>query len=121
MKVKDQIEQVERELAALENVCANRMSRMHYETVADIITNSGLPYRLVQDYRDFTGKVTRHYRYRWTSTYNSPASLYIQETDAGRVQHRSMDAAIDALRKVLNDHLYSLKGHYMMCEVKDAE
>ena len=109
MKVNEQIAQVRHELACLKGIREQTMRRMHYETVYDLVVKSGLPYNLVQDSRDNLGKFTRNYRYRFTSDFCSKASLYIQETEAGR-QHRSMGEAFDALQRVLEEHLKSLES-----------
>ncbi len=107
MSIKEQIVQVRHELDCLKSIREQVMRRMHYSSVFDIIVDSCLPYELVQDWRDDLGKYTRNYRYRFTSKWNSKASLYIQETDAGR-QHRSMGEAFDSLQRVLEAHLKSL-------------
>ena len=75
-----------------------------YSKRDDIVREVGLPYTLVQDVRDDLGNVLRNYRYRWTSKWNK-GSLYLQETEAGNRQYRSMDAALDALERVLRANI----------------
>jgi hypothetical protein len=105
----DEIKKLEKELAALDSARHEIISRMHYSTVDNILTNSGLPYTLTQEWTNDLGEYVRNYRYRWTSKWNSPASLYIQETAAGR-SYGSMKAAINALEKVLKSYLEDLKA-----------
>ena len=106
----EEIAQVEKELAALETAKKGLFRRQHYSTVRDALFESKLPYTLEQEWRDDLGKYLRNYRYRWTSKWNSEASLYIQETDAGRYSYKSMWKAMDALEKVLMDYLKNLKA-----------
>ena len=102
------IKKVENELAALAAAKSQMCHRMHYSTVQDYLLDSKLPYTLEQEWKDELGNTLRNYRYRWSSKWNSPASLYIQETAAGR-SYDSMWEAMDALEKVLTDYLKSLK------------
>lgn len=83
---------------------ASGLGGAHYSTRDDIVRKVGLPYTLVQDVRDDLGKVLRNYRYRWTSKWDK-GSLYLQETEAGNRQYRSMDAALDALERVLRNNI----------------
>ena len=106
MTLEEQKSAYERELKALDSATSKMCRRMHFSTVFDILHESGLPYRLVQDWYDFAGTPFKHgYRYRFESSYDSPAMLYVQETDAGRIQHRSMHDAIAALRGLLESRL----------------
>lgn len=99
---------VSAELATLDAARAKTCRRMHFSTVFGILQGSGLPYTLVQDWTDLLGVPLRHgYRYRFTSRWSSPATLYIQETSAGR-QHASMGSAIADLRAVLRTRLREL-------------
>ena len=75
-----------------------------YTKCDEIVRQVGLPYYLVQDVRDYTGKILSSYRYRWSGTWDKGA-LYINETVAGNVQYRSMDLALDALERVLRNHI----------------
>lgn len=104
-----EITNVENELAAFETAKRQLCRRMHFSTVQDAFLDSKLPYTLVQVWRDDLGNYLRNYRYRWTSNWNSAASLYIQETKAGRA-YKSMWDAMDALEEVLRDYLKSLKA-----------
>lgn len=79
---------------------------VRYERVVAALEKSGLPYRLVQETRDDTGRPVRGYRYRFTSDFNGPAALYIQETRAGRMQYRTPAEAIGALDYVLNERAH---------------
>lgn len=80
--------------------------RTRYNKTAEALEKSGLPYRLVQDSRDFTGAPVSGYRYRFTSDWDGPATLYIQETAAGRTQYRTPRAAMDVLEHVLNERAH---------------
>ena len=101
---------IERELDQLSTARRQMCSRMHYETVSGILEKSGLPYKLVQEDHDDCGLPLKHgYRYRFTSDWNGPATLYIQETKAGRQAQRSMGAALDGLEMVLRDRLRDAK------------
>lgn len=101
---------IERELDQLATARRQMCSRMHYATVAGILEKSGLPYRLVQEDRDDLGAALKHgYRYRFTSDWSGPATLYIQETKAGRQAQRSMGTALDVLEMVLRDRLRGFK------------
>ena len=102
------IKKVENELAALAAAKSQMCRRMHYSTIRDYLLDSKLPYTLWQEWKDELGNYHRNYRYRWNSKWDSPASLYIQETAAGR-SYDSMWKAMDALEKVLTDYLNSLK------------
>ena len=104
----DTVDKIRHELACLSRARSQIISRMHYTTVEKILSNSGLPYHLVRDDRDYLGNPVRNYLYRFSSNWCSSASLYIQETLAGR-QFASMRQAIDALEFVLNDHLRRVK------------
>ena len=46
------------------------------------------------------------HRYRFTSDWDGPATLYIQETVAGRAQYRTPRAAMDALEHILNERAH---------------
>lgn len=105
-----EIKKVENELAVLDAARREMCSRMHYSTVSEILYQKKLPYTLEQEWRNDLGKYIRNYRYRWTSKWNSPASLYIQETEAGRRSYGSMGAALDALERVLKSYLRDLKA-----------
>lgn len=92
------------QLAAARSEARSEVYRyVRYERVADAIEKSGLPYRLVQETRDDTGRPVRGYRYRFTSDFAGPATLYIQETRAGRWQYSTPLKAMDALEQVLNE------------------
>ena len=90
------------ELAKLRAARSMMCSRMHYSTVAGILERFKLPYDLIQDDRDPCGTpLRRGYRYRFkTRSWDGPATLYVEETRAGR-QHRSMGEAMDDLDKAL--------------------
>jgi len=90
---------------ARNSICKNT----RYNKTAEALEKSGLPYRLVQDFRDSTGAPVRGYRYWFTSDWDGPATLYIQETVAGRAQYRTPRAAMDALEHVLNER--ALEAH----------
>ena len=87
---------------ARNSICKNT----RYNKTAEALEKSGLPYRLVQDFRDSTGAPVRGYRYWFTSDWDGPATLYIQETAAGRAQYRTPRAAMDALEHVLNERAH---------------
>ena len=104
-----EITKVENELAAFETAKRQLFRRMHFSTVQDAFLDAKFPYTLVQVWRDDLGNYLRNYRYRWTSKWNSAASLYIQETKAGR-DYKSMWDAMDAIEEVLRGYLKSLKA-----------
>lgn len=87
---------------ARNSICKNT----RYNKTAEALEKSGLPYRLVQDFRDSTGAPVSGYRYWFTSDWDGPATLYIQETAAGRAQYRTPRAAMDALEHVLNERAH---------------
>lgn len=104
MTLEEQRDAYARELAMLDSAVRKTFRRMHYSTVFDILSESGLPYTLMQDWFDPLGKPLHGYRYRFSSKWDSGAMLYVQETEAGR-QHRLMRDAIASLRKLLTDRL----------------
>ena len=95
-----------RELDQLAQARNSICRRTRYNKTAEALEKSGLPYRLVQDFRDFAGAPVSGYRYRFTSDWDGPATLYIQETAAGRAQYRTPRAAMDALEHVLNERAH---------------
>lgn len=108
MTLHQQLGAVSAELATLNSAWAKTYRGMHFSTVFGILQGSGLPYTLVQDWTDLLGVPLRHgYRYRFTSSWGSPATLYIQETAAGR-QHMSIGSAVADLRSVLCARLKEL-------------
>lgn len=96
-----------KELAIIEDIAANwnpAYGGAHYSTRSDYIEKSGLPYELVQTWKDDLGNTIWHgYRYYWKSRWDKGV-LYLQETKAGKL-HRSMDAALQSLKEVLLDYL----------------
>ena len=92
------------QLVAARNEARAEVCRyVRYERVADALEKSGLPYRLVQEVCDDVGVMHSGYRYRFTSDWDGPATLYIQETRAGRQQYRTPLQAIEALEQVLSE------------------
>lgn len=81
--------------------------RMRYNGICEALEKSGLPYKLLQDDRDFAGIPLKGYRYRFTSDYDSDAALYIQETFAGRPR-RTAREAMDVLEYVLDQRIAEL-------------
>lgn len=104
----DESRKIQHELDCLSKARSQMISRMHYSTVDEILRNSGLPYLLVQEFKNDLGEHVSGYRYRFTSKWDSSAALYIQETMAGR-QFCSMGKALDVLEMVLRDHLRHAK------------
>ena len=111
MRIYDQLKQVEKELAQLKDARSQMISRMHYGTVAELLDRSGLPYALRQLDRDVFGKSMRNYEYTFTCRWSSDASIWVQETEAGR-RHKSMGGAMDALDRVLSAHRKSLENAF---------
>lgn len=101
------LKQVEHELDCLAKAQKEMISRMHYSTISDLLMKSGLPYTLEQSWKNDIGEYSRNYLYRFTSKWDSEASLYVQETSAGRL-HKSMWDAMDDLKMELNRLHYSL-------------
>jgi len=106
------------QLAAARNaICRNT----RYNKTAEALEKSGLPYRLVQDFRDFTGAPVRGYRYWFTSDWDGPATLYIQETVAGRAQYRTPRAAMDALEHVLSERAHEAHRREFYARLKGSK
>lgn len=95
------VDGLKRELAQLIEARRHIRRAMRYNGVVDALEKAGLPYKLVQDTHDMSGEpLSWGYRYRFTSDWNGPAILYIQETPAGR-QHKTMNQAMDTLGWIL--------------------
>ena len=97
-------EKLQRELEQLMAARRKMYRRRHYSTVADILEESGLPYKLFQTDRNELGEPVRGYRYYFASKWDSGCALYIQETFAGRA-YASMGKSIDALEYVLKERI----------------
>ena len=98
------------QLAAARNEARSGVCRyVRYDRLVNAIEKSGLPYQLMQGVCDNAGVVHSGYRYWFTSDWNGPATLYIQETRAGRWRYSTPLKALDALEQVIND--YACEAH----------
>lgn len=95
------VDGLKRELDQLIEARRHIRRAMRYNGVVDALEKAGLPYRLVQDTHNTLGEpLSWGYRYRFTSDWDGPAMLYIQESIAG-MQHKTMNQAMDTLEWVL--------------------
>lgn len=100
---------LKRELAQLNEARRHIRRAMRYNGVVDALEKAGLPYKLVQDTHDMSGEpLSWGYRYRFTSDWDGPAILYIQETIAGR-QHKTMNQAMDTLGWILERRISAVR------------
>ena len=110
------------QLVAARNEARAEVCRyVRYDRLADAIEKSGLPYRLVQEVCDDAGVMHSGYRYRFTSDWDGPSTLYIQETRAGRWQYSTPLKALDALERVINDYAHEAHRREFYARLGEAK